>query len=94
MSDDIEFSLVLCGMLLMMGAVMIWLGWIRDYIRHQGERPSFVLFSWSPITDYRKAHRISRLVGHTPWFLRAFEALLATAVSIGILLMLSLILSP
>ena len=87
----LELLLAYVGIMLMIGSALVWVMFIRDFIRKHGGKPSFVLFNWSPIFDYRKARLIAKRGGCVPWFLRLFEVMLATGLLIVIALALRLV---
>jgi hypothetical protein len=87
----VELVLFYLGMMLMAGSALIWAIFIRDFVRKHGGKPAFVLFNWSPIFDYRRARQITKKTGRVPWFLRLFEAMLAAAFLIVIVLMVRLV---
>jgi hypothetical protein len=50
--------------------ILVWLVWIRNYLRLHGERPAFCLSRMAPHIDYTKANQIAEKEGLTPWFIR------------------------
>ena len=82
-----ELFLAYAAMAFIVGGVLIWVIFIRNFIRRAGVKPAFALFNWSPIFDHRKARAIAKKVGRVPWFLRLFEIMFAAALLIIILLM-------
>lgn len=89
--QSVELVCASLGMILFAGSALIWAIFVRDFIRKYGGKPSFALFNWSPIFDYRKARLIAKKAGRVPWFLRLFEAMLAAALLIAIALMIHLV---
>ena len=87
----VELVLIYLGMMLIAGSALVWAIFVRDFIRRHGGRPSFALFNWSPIFDYRKARLIAKRSGRVPWFLRLFEVMLAGGFLIVIVLMVRLV---
>jgi hypothetical protein len=87
----VELVFVYLGMMLFAGSALVWAMFVRDFIRKHGSKPSFALFNWSPVWDYRKARLISKKLGRVPWFLRLFEAMLAAAFLIVIGMMVRLV---
>lgn len=87
----VELLFVYLGMMLIAGSALVWAIFVRDFIRKHGGKPSFALFNWSPIFDYRKARLIAKKAGCVPWFLRLFEAMLTVAFLIVIVLMVRLL---
>lgn len=71
--EHVQFTVVLVGIYLMFAGAVLWLIFVRRYIRRHGAKPAFAMFNLSPLIDYRTAKMIAKSVGKTPWFLRAFE---------------------
>jgi len=63
-------------------ATMIWAVSVRPYLSKHGRKPSWLLFNWSPIIDYRKARKLAVQTGCKPRSLRLFEI----CASIGLIL--------
>ena len=96
MTDEQRFYLevlfVWIGMVFMLISGIVWLLFVRDFIRKYGGAPSFVLFNWSAFLDYRKARKICTRVGRVPWFIRVFEVTFGGGLCIVIGLMLYVVL--
>ena len=83
-----EFDFAQLGLyllvVLMMVCYLIWVGFIRDFIRRAGGKPGFVAFNWVLISDYLKARAIAKRIGRVPWFLRLYEVVMAVALLSGV----------
>src|SRR4051812_12696837 len=60
-------------------ALLVYGIWIPPFIKahggHSATPPGHVDLGLRWLADYRKAHRLRRRIGRTPWFLRLFEIL-------------------
>ncbi len=66
-------------------ALGVYAFWVEPYLRRHLEKTApFLLMLFAPLVDYRKARRIAKRRGFTPWFLRLYEVLL-TMTLLGLL---------
>lgn len=67
-----------------LGAMIVYAIWIEPYLRAQGKKTASILLTLigypGPILDYLKGRKVARRRGHTPWFFRAFESLIAVTL--------------
>ena len=78
---------IFTSVFLWLSAVLVWAIWIQRYVERYGKAAPFaltLLTGWGPIVDYRRARRIAKHQGYTPWFLRCF-AWLASLGMVGVI---------
>lgn len=84
---ECEFLLAEVAMFALAVDAVLWLVFIRSYLRQNGVQPAPELFNGSPLIDYWKARKLSGGPRRMPWFVRVFEVLLITAFGIAVFLL-------
>lgn len=64
------------GVLLTSFAWVVWMGWVRDHLRHCGQQPRSPLLGLAPVWDAENAGKIAKESERTPWFLTLYRVLM------------------
>jgi len=62
-------------------ALVLW-GGLRQFLRAHHEEPGFFLWNWTPLTDFVRAVRLAKVLGHWPWCVTGFAVVVFIQVGL------------